>query len=74
MYLVVAASPLFISLLIFFRYSPKLQFQILTLAALIYFIFALLHHNKDKTLTWEIIIEYALIAALALIILGGLLV
>ncbi|KKR80446.1 MAG: hypothetical protein UU73_C0001G0216 [Candidatus Daviesbacteria bacterium GW2011_GWA1_41_61] len=65
--------PIFIFTLFAYRFSPQIQFQIFTLAAIIYVIVALVHHHKDKSLTLEIIIEYVLIAALALIILQGLL-
>lgn len=39
----------------------------LTLAA--YLIWALQHHHRDRSLTWEIMVEYLLIAALSVIIL-----
>jgi hypothetical protein len=74
MYLWIILTPVFLAALIFFSYLPKLQFQVLTLAAIIYLILALLHHLRDKSLTWEITIEYALIAILSLIILGDLLI
>ncbi len=54
-----------------FRNQPKLQFQLVVIAAIIYVILALLHHLKDKSLTLEIIIEYILMAALVIIILQG---
>lgn len=64
--------PVFLVALFIFRFSPQTQFQIFVLAALVYLAVALIHHYKDKTLTLEIIIEYILIAALALLILQGL--
>lgn len=65
------SSPIFILAFILFRFSPGLQFQILILAALVYFAVALLHHYRERTLTLEIIIEYILIAVLALLVLQG---
>lgn len=46
----------------------NLSFKLLAFAALLYLIFALLHHHRDKSLKFEIIIEYVLLAALAFII------
>ena len=65
-------APLFIAVLFIFRFSPHIEFCVLIFTALIYLAVAILHHLKDKTLTLEIIIEYVLIATLALIILQGL--
>lgn len=73
-WVVIISAPVFMAALYLFRLSSKLQFQILVLASLVYLITALLHHYKDKTLTLEIIIEYVLIAALALLILQGLMI
>ncbi len=64
--------PLFIGAIIVSPYSPKLQFMILTIAALIYFSLAMVHHHKDKSLNLEIIVEYFLIAAISLIIVQSL--
>ncbi|MBI4037251.1 hypothetical protein HY385_02410 [Candidatus Daviesbacteria bacterium] len=50
---------------------PAKRFQILILAALVYLLLTLLHHLKDKTLSWGVVIEYLLIAALALVISQG---
>lgn len=66
-------APVFIFTLFAYRFSPEIQFQIFTLAALVYVIIALVHHHRDKSLTLEITIEYVLIAALALVIFQGLL-
>lgn len=62
------AAPLLTVALFIFRNSSGIQFKILILAALLYLAATTLHHMKDKTLTFEILIEYILIAALALII------
>lgn len=44
---------------------------ILLIFALLYLIWALLHHKKDKSLTLPIFLEYVLTATLALILLTG---
>ena len=50
------------------------QFQILVMLSVLYLGWALLHHNLDKSLTLEIIIEYVLTALLAMVILYGVLI
>lgn len=45
--------------------------KILTIGVLIYLVWALLHHKKDKSLTLPILLEYLLTAALALILISG---
>lgn len=65
--------PAFMAALFIARFNHQIQFQIFILATGVYLLTALLHHFRDKTLTLEIIIEYVLIAALALVILQGLL-
>jgi hypothetical protein len=74
LWVMTATAPFFIIVLFIFRFMPKIQFQILTLASLTYLTLAILHHLRDKTLTLELVIEYVLIAALALIVLQGLLI
>lgn len=56
-----------------FSHSPLIQFQILTLLAIAYLSWALLHHLWDKTLSFEVMVEYVLTALLAVIILYGIL-
>lgn len=70
----IVSVPLFTLALFFYRFSPKMQFIVFMTAALLYLAAALLHHFKEKSLTLEVIIEYILIAALALIILQGLII
>ena len=65
------SAPFFIFALFLFRSSSFWQLRILMIAAAAYLATALLHHHKDKTLTLEIMIEYILLAALALIIAQG---
>lgn len=64
--------PLFLIIFLRYRHSPYLIFLLLTLATLIYLLVSLLHHLKDKTIRTEVILEYFLIALLALIIFQGL--
>jgi len=45
--------------------------NILAFGVLIYLIWAILHHKRDKSLTLPIFIEYLLTAALSLILLLG---
>ncbi|MBI2086508.1 hypothetical protein HYT74_04150 [Candidatus Daviesbacteria bacterium] len=47
---------------------------ILTAGAIIYLIWALIFHHRDKSLTLAIFLEYVLIAALVLILLMGVLI
>ncbi|MFH0937203.1 MAG: hypothetical protein V1808_02835 [Candidatus Daviesbacteria bacterium] len=70
----VLITPILIIILFLLRFTPQAQFQILLVSALIYLSLAILHHYKDRTLTLEIIIEYILIAILALLILQGLII
>lgn len=67
-WVLVAATPVFLALLYLNSASSYQQFKILALAAVTYLTAASWYHFKDKTLTFEIIIEYILIAALALVI------
>ncbi len=65
---IVFLVPLFISLLMIFDYSPNISFEIVILAAIVYMVMALLHHHSLKTLSFEIMVEYALVALLCLIV------
>lgn len=71
-WILILSTPIFLVALFIFRFSSSIQFQIFALAALLYLVVAIIHHFRDKTLTLEITIEYVLIAALALLILQGL--
>ena len=46
---------------------------ILIVGVLIYLVWALIYHKKDKSLTLEVILEYVLTAALVLIVFIGVL-
>ena len=45
--------------------------KILSIGALIYLVWALVHHKRDKSLTLAIFLEYLLTAVLAAILLLG---
>lgn len=46
-----------------------MKIAIISGVILVYLFWALQHHHRDKSLTWEIILEYILTAALVAIIL-----
>ena len=48
-----------------------MMLNIVTLGALFYMVWALIHHKKDKSLTFAIIVEYLLTALLALVLVAG---
>ena len=52
-----------------FRYSSSLQINIILIAVVLYLIFAIFHHKKDKSLTPEVLIEYILLGILAFVLL-----
>lgn len=60
--------PVFLITLFWLRFSPQKQFMIFFIATAVYLIFALIHHFREKTLILEIVVEYILIAILALIV------
>lgn len=45
--------------------------RILVVGILIYLLWAILHHKKDKSLTLEVLVEYLLTAILVLILILG---
>lgn len=45
--------------------------KILLVGVLLYLVWALLHHKKDKSLTFPILLEYLLVALLALVLVSG---
>ncbi len=61
-------TPILLGYLVYSRDFFNIQFKILILTALFYLVFTTLYHLKDKTLTFEIVIEYILLAALTLVI------
>lgn len=55
-----------------FQFLPQIQFAVLSTLVLFYLCWALLYHHFDKSLKLEIMIEYILTAALALVFFYGL--
>ncbi len=49
-------------------------FNILLIGAIIYLVWAIIHHKKDKSLTYSLYLEYLLTAVLTLILLMGVLI
>ena len=49
----------------------NLPLRILLIGVLLYLVFAIWHHKKDKSLTFPIFIEYLLTAILVLVIFMG---
>lgn len=47
--------------------------NILAIGILIYLIWALIHHKRDKSLTFSVLLEYLLTALLSIILLMGVL-
>lgn len=70
--LFIITIPLFLIALYWFRFSPITEFVIFSIAAIIYLVMALIHHFRAKTLILEIVIEYILIAILALVVIQSL--
>lgn len=64
--------PVFLIALYWFRFSPVTEFVIFFIATVVYLIMALVHHFRTKTLVLEIVIEYILIAILALVVIQSL--
>lgn len=54
-----------------YKSQPVVQFGILMIVLLLYVSFALIHHSRNKDLTIVIMLEYILIATLAIVILTG---
>lgn len=70
--LFISALPVFAIAIYWFRFSPIGVFIIFSTATAFYLMIALIHHFREKTLIFEIVIEYVLIAILALLILESL--
>ncbi len=66
--------PILLSILFWFRFAPQKQFIVFFIATIIYLILALIHHFREKTLIIEIVIEYILIAILALVVIQSFLI
>jgi hypothetical protein len=72
-WLFLISTPVFIFFLYLNRFSPEHIMIILFLATALYLFCVLIHHFRDKTLSLEIMIEYVLIAILALVVVQSLL-
>lgn len=72
-FLNLSGSFLALILVLKFQTIALAQFGILTILILFYLIWAFSYHLNDKSLKLEIMIEYVLIAALALIFFYGIL-
>lgn len=73
-WLFILTTPIFLYLILFRNFEQSSKMLLITCAILIYVALALLHHYFDKSLKVEIVIEYVLIGALALMIIQSLLV
>lgn len=71
-WLFLASIPLFLVAFFWFRFAPTTEFIIFSIATAFYLMIALIHHFRHKTLILEIVIEYILIAILALVIMQSL--
>ncbi len=56
----------------FYQDSNAWQYKIIFLTVVIYLASAILHHHFDKSLTFEVGLEYILIGALAFLVVFGL--
>lgn len=55
----------------FFRTQSLLTLQLTATIVIIYVLFSLVYHYKDKSLTLETFLEYILIGSLILVLLAG---
>ena len=51
--------------------NKNLQFKIVFFTSFIYVVWGMVYHSLDKTLYLKIVVEYIVIAILAMVILGG---
>lgn len=61
----------FLGIMFYFKSNPNIQIQIVISSAIIYVAMALFTHHYDKSLTFEIIVEYILLALLVVVLLSG---
>lgn len=73
-YLFVPIAIILFGVAYFYRYQPQIQFEILAFGSFLYLVLALGHHYIEKSLTFEVFIEYILIAALVVILLQSMLI
>jgi predicted PurR-regulated permease PerM len=65
----VAAGVVLVAFALLGNVSNKISLEMVTAVVLCYFLSAVVHHLHDKTLTFEVVIEYILLAGLMLVIL-----
>jgi len=53
--------------------NRRLQFKIVLVTSFLYVVWGIVHHFLEKTLYPKIVVEYIVVALLAVVILGGLL-
>lgn len=66
-----AASLIMIFLSFFYKDINIYQYEIIFTTVLLYLTSSIMHHHFDKSLTFEILLEYILIGALAFLIIFG---
>lgn len=66
-----ALSLVMIVLSFFYRNKNIYQYEIIFISVLFYLTSSVIHHYFDKSLTFEILLEYILIGALAFLIIFG---
>ena len=67
---------LFISIILiiasfFFKNSNTFQYEIIFITVILYLFSSIVHHHFDKSLTFEVGLEYILIGALAILVIFG---
>ncbi len=70
-YIFLATSVCLIIASFLFKQCSVYQYQIIFLAVVLYLASSLIHHYLDKSLTFEIGLEYILIGALAFLLVFG---
>ena len=64
-------SLIMIVLSFFYKNENIYQYEIIFVTVLLYLTSSIMHHHFDKSLTFEILLEYILIGALAFLIIFG---
>lgn len=61
-----------ISAMYYFRNYPLIKLQLVIAGVVLYIAIALLHHHKDKSLSWEVMVEYIMFALFVTVMVQGL--
>jgi hypothetical protein len=69
MWAFVTSVPFFLLLLYAVRNSSMSVLTVLSIVCIVYLTIALIHHYLDRTLHFEVIVEYVLLALLSLVVL-----